>query len=237
MNKTTTILIYVFLLSQIAIGQRLNEKWIHGKILADSSSVEKIDVVNLANEKVTMTNKAGEFFILAQLDDVLVFSGIHLEFKRMLVDEDDMKSDIVIVKMVPKINELNEVIVRRDASEGRSIIPGIKTYTPAERKLYTAQSGLLDAPINWISGRTAMLKKEVVVERKERLIAKVEYLYQDTYYTETLKIPLNYIRDFQYYIIEDAPFVAALKAKNKTMMLFLISKLAVNYNHLIGDVK
>lgn len=235
MNKTTTILIFLFLLSQMTIGQRLNEKLIHGKILADSSSVEKIDVVNLANEKVTVTNKAGEFFILAQPDDVLVFSAVHLEFKRILVDENDLKSELVIINMVPKMNELNEVIVRREASEGRSIIPGVKTYTPAERKLYTARSGLLDRPINWMSGRTAMLKKEVAVERKERLISKVEYLYEDNYYTGTLKIPLDYIRDFQYYIIEDAPFVAALKAKNKTMMLFLISKLAVNYNHIIGN--
>lgn len=227
----------MFLLSQMAIGQRVNEKLIHGKILADSSSVEKIDVVNLANEKVTMTNKAGEFFILAKPDDVLVFSAMHLEFKRMIVDEGDLKSEVIIINMAPKINELNEVIVRRAASEGKSIIPGVKTFTPGERKLYAAQSGLLDAPINWLSGRTAMLKKEVVVERKERLLSKVEYLYTDTYYTETLKIPFDYIRDFQYYIIDDAPFAAALKAKNKTMMLFLISKLALNYNQIMSNVK
>ena len=44
---------------------------------------------------------------------------------------------------------------------------------------------------------------------------------------EAIKI---YIDDFQRYIIEDKEFTAALKVKNRTMMLFLISKLAVNYN-------
>ena len=211
-------------------SQTSNEKILHGKIVADSASVAGIDVVNLGNEKVTVTNNKGEFSILAKADDILVFSSMTLEMKRMLVDEDDLKSETIIIYMTPKINELNEVIVKKNAAEGISIIPGQKHYTPAERKLYTATSGLLDAPLNWLSGRTEMLKKEIVVERKERMLNKVGILYEDKYYIQTLKVPEIYIDDFQRYIIEDKEFAAALKVKNRTMMLFLISKLAVNYN-------
>jgi hypothetical protein len=211
-------------------SQTSNEKILHGKIVADSASVVGIDVVNLGNEKVTVTNNKGEFSILAKVDDILVFSSMTLEMKRMLVDEDDLKSETITIYMTPKINELNEVIVKRNAAEGISIIPGQKHYTPAERKLYTATSGLLDAPLNWLSGRTEMLKKEVIVERKERMLYKVGILYDDKYYIQTLKVPEIYIDDFQRYIIEDKEFAAALKVKNRTMMLFLISKLAVNYN-------
>jgi hypothetical protein len=218
-----------FWLSQITFGQS-NEKILHGKIVADSASVVGIDVVNLGNEKVTVTNNKGEFSILAKVDDILVFSSMTLEMKRMLVDEDDLKSETITIYMTPKINELNEVIVKRNAAEGISIIPGQKHYTPAERKLYTATSGLLDAPLNWLSGRTEMLKKEIIVERKERMLYKVGILYDDKYYIQTLKVPEIYIDDFQRYIIEDKEFAAALKVKNRTMMLFLISKLAVNYN-------
>jgi len=213
----------------MAIGQPI-EKLLHGIIVADDASVSGVDVVNLANEKVTFTNVKGEFFILAKADDILVFSSMTLEMKRMLVDEDDLKSEMITITMTPKINELNEVIVKKNAAEGISIIPGQKQYTPAERKLYTASSGLLDAPLNWLSGRTEMLKKEIVVERKERLLNKVGVLYEDKYYIQTLKIPEIYIDDFQRYLIEDKEFTAALKVKNRTMMLFLISKLAVNYN-------
>jgi len=218
-----------FWLSQITFGQS-KEKLLHGKIVADSASVVGIDVVNLGNEKVTVTNNKGEFSVLAKADDILVFSSMTLEMKRMLVDEDDLKSETITIYMTPKINELNEVIVKRNAAEGISIIPGQKHYTPAERKLYTATSGLLDAPLNWLSGRTEMLKKEVIVERKERMLSKLGVLYEDKYYTQTLKIPEIYIDDFQRYLIEDKEFAAALKVKNRTMMLFLISKLAVNYN-------
>ena len=211
-------------------SQTSNEKILHGKIVADSASVVGIDVVNLGNEKVTVTNNKGEFSILAKADDILVFSSMTLEMKRMLVDEDDLKSETITIYMTPKINELNEVIVKKNAAEGISIIPGQKHYTPAERKLYTATSGLLDAPLNWLSGRTEMLKKEIIVERKERMLNKVGVLYEDKYYIQTLKIPEIYIDDFQRYLIEDKEFAAALKVKNRTMMLFLISKLAVNYN-------
>lgn len=211
-------------------SQTSNEKILHGKIVADSASVAGIDVVNLGNEKVTVTNNKGEFSILAKADDILVFSSMTLEMKRMLVDEDDLKSETITIYMTPKINELNEVIVKKNAAEGISIIPGQKHYTPAERKLYTATSGLLDAPLNWLSGRTEMLKKEIIVERKERMLNKIGVLYEDKYYIQTLKIPEIYIDDFQRYLIEDKEFAAALKVKNRTMMLFLISKLAVNYN-------
>jgi hypothetical protein len=83
------------------------------------------------------------------------------------------------------------------------IIPyGQKKYSPAERKLYTARSGLLDPALNWITGRKAMLKKEVIVEYKEQMLIKLDYLFLPEYYTQTLKIPQEYVRGFQYYVLK-----------------------------------
>jgi hypothetical protein len=228
MKKWVVLLLFLGTFSMWS--QDRNEKLLQGIIAADDALLSGIDVVNLGNEKVTLTNSKGEFSILAKADDILVFSSKSLEMRRVLIDEDDLKSGIITVNMYPKITELNEVIVKKSPIEGVSIIPGQKQYTPAERKLHTATNGIIDAPVNWMSGRTAMLKKEVAVERKERLLDKVGILYEDKYYIETLKIPEIYIDDFQRYIIEDKEFTAALKVKNRTMMLFLISKLAVNYN-------
>ena len=228
MKKWVVLLLFFSTFSMWS--QDRNEKLLQGIIAADDALLSGIDVVNLGNEKVTVTNSKGEFSILAKADDILVFSSKSLEMRRLLIDEDDLKSGTITVNMYPKINELNEVIVKKSPIEGVSIIPGQKQYTPAERKLRTATSGLLDAPISLMSGRTAMLKKEVVVERKERLLDKIGILYEDKYYIETLKVPEIYIDDFQRYITEDKEFTAALKVKNRTMMLFLISKLAVNYN-------
>lgn len=237
MNRKNIILLALFLITRIVFGQTVSEKMIHGKIVSDSSVVEGVSVVNLVNEKEAITNKNGDFFILAKAGDVLVFSAINFEFRRKLIEEEDMKSNFVIINMIPKITELEEVIINKNSADGISIMPGQKKYTPAQRKLYTARSGLLDRPLNWMSGRTAMLKKEVKVERKERLLSKIEVLYEDKFYIETLKIPSEYIRDFQYYCIEDTGFVTEMIAKNKTMMLFLIGKLAVSYNEILKSEK
>ena len=236
MNKNNALLLILLLLTQMVFGQTVSEKLIHGKIVSDSASVAGIDVVNLVNEKATLTNSNGDFFILAKAEDLLIISGANFEIKRKLIEEADLKSEIVIINLISKGIELDEVVVK-DKSEGISIIPGVKKYTPAERKLYTARSGILDRPINWMSGRTAMLKKEVVVERNERLLYKIETIYDDKFYVETLKIPAEYIKDFQHYAIADNGFVTAMKAKNKDMMKFLIGKLAVTYNQILEDAK
>jgi hypothetical protein len=53
-----------------------------------------------------------------------------------------------------------------------------------------------------ITGRKAMLKKEVIVEYKEQMLIKLDYLFLPEYYTQTLKIPQEYVRGFQYYVLK-----------------------------------
>ena len=117
-----------------------------------------------------------------------------------------------------------------------------KTYTPAERKLAAAEefkwySPLLiplggmsvDGLLNSISGRTSMLKKELVVERKEMLQMKTSDYFEKKYFIETLKIPEIYVDGFLFYIAENERFARAMKDKNKTMVSFILSELAVEY--------
>jgi hypothetical protein len=47
-----------------------------------------------------------------------------------------------------------------------------------------------------------MLKKEVIVEYKEQMLIKLDYLFLPEYYTQTLKIPQEYVRGFQYYVLK-----------------------------------
>jgi hypothetical protein len=58
-------------------------------------------------------------------------------------------------------------------------------------------------------------------------------LYEAEYFVETLKIPKDFVKGFQYFIVEDAKFAEALKAKNKTMATFIMNELAVTYKDLI----
>lgn len=151
------------------------------------------------------------------------------------------------MNLTPKTIELNEVVINKHSNitaENLGIIPKDQVkLTTAERRLQTAGEfkpimllGLLggsvplDPLINAITGRTKMLKKDLAVERKEFLMVKLGNLFEDKYYVETLKIPEELIKGFQYYCIENPDFARSLKEKNKTMTMFLIVGLASEFN-------
>jgi hypothetical protein len=238
------LLILLVVLSQISFGQIAGEKLLHGKIMVESGNVGGVTIINLVNEKTAISDRNGEFFILAKAEDLLVFSSVNLDYYRRIIDDEDLKPEILTIKMTAKITELEEVIVNKHPeinAVSLGISPkGIKQYTPAERKLATASSAKLnpqglDPLINAISGRTKMLKKELEVEKKERLLAYIGALFDDEYYGETLKIPANYIKGFQYYCVEEEEFAKSLRSKNKAMIKLLIVPLAEKYNKIIAD--
>jgi hypothetical protein len=241
MRLNKILILILLLLCQIAFGQTAGERIIHGKIAVESGFVAGVTIINLVNEKSTVSDSNGEFFILAKAEDLLVFSSINLEYHRKLIEDDDLKSDLLIIKMIAKVTELEEVIVNKHTeinAVSLGISPkGIKKYTPAERRLHTALSTPGDALLNYLSGRTAMLKKEIEVEKKERLLVQFGSLFDDKYFTHTLKIPSDYIRGFQFYCVEDKKFAAVLKSKNITEINFLIVPLAKKYNEIISDEK
>lgn len=240
-------LLFLFVtFSQMTFSQIIGEKILHGKIIVETGNASGVTIINLVNEKTTLSDSNGNFYILAKADDLLVFSSVNLEYYRRIIDEQDLKTPIINIKMTPKITELKEVVVNKHPeinSVSLGISPkGIKKYTPAERKLATASSMRLnpmgfDPLINAISGRTKMLKKELEVEKKERLLLIINALYKEDYYVTVLKIPTDYIKGFQYYCIEDKKFAEILKSKNKAKIEFLLVPLALKYNEIITDEK
>jgi hypothetical protein len=242
MREFSLILFVAFF--QMTFCQTTDEKLLHGKIMVESGNVEGVTIINLVNEKNAVSDRNGDFYILAKAEDLLVFSSVNLEYFRRIIEENDFKPDVLTIKMTAKITELKEVIVNKHPeinAVSLGISPkGIKKYTPAERKLATASSMKLnpmgfDPLINLLSGRTAMLKKELEVEKKERLLVYIGALFDDDYYIKTLKIPANYIKGFQYYCIEKEDFATSLRSKNKTKIKFSIIELAKKYNEIIAD--
>lgn len=234
--------IILFLLTvQIGFGQNNTSKEITGQIFEQSSNVEGVNIINNTTQVTAVSNAAGVFTIVVREGDVLVFSAVNLEpFKRRITFE-DLNSASVIIKMSAKEIELKEVIVNDNGgitAENLGVIPyGQKKYTPAERKVYTATSTPGDMLLNAISGRTAMLKKEVNIEKKEILFRKIEYLFDENYYTERLKIPVADIKGFQLYCVDDPEFAVSLDTKNKTMSMFLITDLARKYLTILENEK
>jgi hypothetical protein len=236
------IILFVFgLFYQTTFGQTDGGMVLHGKIIVDSGVMAGVTIMNLVNEKSTVSDSNGDFFILAKADDLIVFSSTNLEYYRKIIEEEDLKLAVLKIKMVSKITELEEVIVITHPeinAVALGISPkGIVHLTQMERKLYTASSTPIDALLNLMSGRTAMLKKELEVEKKLNSIKLIENMFDENYFIKNLKIPYDYINGFKYYIIDNKEFVNVIKQKNKTKIDFLMGELANKYIEIIATEK
>jgi hypothetical protein len=218
-------------------GQKSPEKVLRLQVLVDTVAVEKVNVLNLRSNKMVATDKKGSCTIAVKLGDILVITAVNLETRRHEITAEEFDSAAAIQKMSYRITPLEEVNVNENANVNETslgiVAANQKKYTPATRKLRTAQTGFLDPLLNKMSGRTSDLKKQVTIEQKEKLLLKLDGLYEEKYYTDVLKIAPEAIPGFQYYLIDDPEFARALKDKNKTLTMFYVKRLALNYNEIL----
>lgn len=232
-------LLFFFFCVQSVFSQSV----LSGKVVSDNGNPDGILIANYSSKQSTTTSNGGLFTIEAKPNDIIVVSSTQTEGLEIRLNSNSFLQNPLIIKVKSKINQLEEIEVRNISTKSLGIVDkNVKEYTPAQRKLRTAGkfkwfSPLLipfggmsvDGLINKISGRTSMLKKELQVENKERLLEKFDSMYEEAFFVETLKIPSEYIKGFQIYALDDAKFVSALKSRNKTLATFLLAEIVVKY--------
>lgn len=237
MNRILFFSIFSFQLTVFAYSQ----KQIRGIVKVENASAEGIHVTNLVSEKATITNEKGEFWLDVKEDDLIVFSAVHLNYWRKSISANDIKTEKIDVVMTAKVSELDEVVVtdysRINAKDLGIINYTPKSYTPAERRLRAASSGPVDIVLNWISGRTKMLKNEVQIEKKEFMIIWLDDNFEDTDFSNTFKIPTEYVKGFKFYVVEDIDLAQAIQAKNKSRVTFLLGELAQDFLNYLNNEK
>ena len=242
-------------LSQAVWSQVQERTVLNGRIFSNTNDLEGVYVVNAQTEAMASTTADGFFSIIAKSGDTLVFSSIQFKESRILLAPENFTNLDFTVKLNLLMHQLQEVIIKRYDNINAvalGIVPtGQKTYTAAERKLQTAtalnataNAGTMaggsvsaDPLFNFFSGRTAMLKKEVAVEKKEFFMRLLENMFTLEHFVERLKIPLEYVKGFEYYAVDNDKFTAILNSKNKTSTEFLLGELAVKYKEIIASEK
>lgn len=222
--KNNKMLILAFLVSYIAVAQ---EKLIKGKVIADGNNVEGINLVNLVNEKSAVTDANGEFSIMAKVDDMLVFSALNMYYKRKIIEAEDLQKEIIIIQMEPKANQLEEVVITKFANITAYSL-GIINYKPKE---YTVAERRMMSRFGSAKERKARLEGE----RKLMLIEKIERIFDDEYFTKTLKIDPDYIMAFKYYCSEQKDFMVVVNSRIKNDITIAIIDLARKYNELQNE--
>jgi hypothetical protein len=218
--------------------ERINLK---GLVKSTNADLEGIYVINLNTEKQTITDTQGNFSLMLKVGDSLLFSYYKCEPEKRVVSLDNLKGLPFFYKKTPIITQLDEVVIKQykniNAVDLGIVKAGIKSYTPAERRLKTASASVVDGLVNTLSGRKKMLKQELEVEKKELAIQALENYVSKKFIIETLQIDSSYIKGFQFYVAENPRFRAVLASKNKTEIEFLLVQLSKTYKEIIGNQK
>ncbi|WET04454.1 carboxypeptidase-like regulatory domain-containing protein [Flavobacterium sp. YJ01] len=251
--ETSKAISAVFFLFFVQTGFGQTElKLLHGKIVLSSKPVEGVNVINNNSQISTISDSQGDFSISVKENEILVFSAVNLNPLKRRITKDDLRSSELLIEMTIKELELQEVIVDENTAitaENLGIIPkGQKKYSQAERQLATAGDfkpimllGLLggsmqlDPLINKINGRTKRLKANVEIEKKEKNLLKLGYLFDDVYFVQKLQIAKENVNEFKLFVIENNEFCTVLNSKNKTSTEFLLGELAVKYKEIISS--
>lgn len=235
--------VFFVLFATAALAQTAIPRKFRGKVRTDFATPEGFYVINLKTEQAEITDEGGYFSIPAVVGDTLLFSASQFKGIRVVLNSDDFGEKLFSVQMEPIMNQLNEVVIKRYNNINAvslGIIPeNQRSYTVAERKYATASSGRLnpmgfDPVLNLISGRSAMLKKELVVEKKETYLAMLDEMFDINHYINNFKIPLDYVKGFKYYAVDNDKFTKILNQKNLTTTEFLLGELATKYKEIIA---
>jgi len=129
----TTISFFTY---QISISQ--TEKLLHGKVFSNNNPLKKVEVINKTSKTSTTTNEQGEFSILVNVKDSLIFYSKDYFFSRAKVTQNDIDKNNFTVNMIIKPEELNEVVITKiifphvgSAKESSTVnqAPSLQKYT------------------------------------------------------------------------------------------------------------
>ncbi|MTG98039.1 MULTISPECIES: hypothetical protein [Myroides] len=218
-------------------------KFLNGKIVSRSKNLEGVYISNLNSGVEVFSEKGGYFNLAAKENDTIMFSSPIFMGYQHIVDKIDLERDIMLIPLDKNdfYTQLDEIVIYKISAESLGLVPkGTKILTPAQSKLYTATSGggliPVSAIVNWISGRTKMLKKayeyEKLDSRKNRLI---NYFSEEALMRD-YSIPKDYVEGFALYAANDDQVESLLTGGGfeKEKVQARLGELALDFLELIG---
>lgn len=102
----TTISFFTY---QLSISQ--TEKLIQGKVLSNNFPLTKVEVINKTAKTSTTTDYLGAFSILVKPKDSLLFFHKNHFFTRLKLSQENIDKNNIVVNMIPRPEELDEVVI------------------------------------------------------------------------------------------------------------------------------
>ncbi|MCL5247092.1 carboxypeptidase-like regulatory domain-containing protein [Cellulophaga sp. 20_2_10] len=217
--------LFLTVLTQVSTAQ---EKIVQlkGIVVAQEQEVLGVYVLNKSTKKGTITTKSGSFSIPVRLQDTIEFSAIQFKNREISITQKILDLKSYIINLDETLEELDEVVLdNRTFITAKSLgLPNadVEVLPLAERELFSANNGdnymSLDPLINFLSGRTKMLKDRI---KRDDLYARSKELrsrYVDSIFFNNLKIPVDRIDEFMLYCEYDPRFKGISNTKNELVV-------------------
>lgn len=100
----------LFFLVFFQLFSQQEEKVVRGVVTMNMDPLKDINIIVKSTDSMVLTNKKGEYSIGAKLNDTLIFSYTGMQSAQVIVKNN---LDVLNVELQPKIEELDEVIVKK----------------------------------------------------------------------------------------------------------------------------
>lgn len=166
-----------------------------GIVVAQAEEVVGVYVLNKTTSKGTITTKSGSFSIPVRLQDTIEFSAVQFKNRQVVITQKILDSKNYLVDLSETLEELDEVVLdQRTFITAKSLgLPNadVKVLPLSERELFSANNGnnymSLDPLINFLSGRTKMLKDRISRDKRYALSQELRSSYVDSIFSKKFR--------------------------------------------------
>ncbi len=239
MNKVLAL--FIALLPTALLAQE--RQALKGKVITDIGNVGDLSVTNKAADTGAITDADGNFTLFARAGDTLQFRGEMYRPLAVVLKQADFAEAFFVVKVDPVATMLDEVVVTGLTGNLAADSKTIKTmqvntwFDPVEiNKNVLPEASFGGA--NWITGFSQLFKKKkppkraVAYQMPENYVEKtlfsevVRKSYPDSFFTETLTIPVRFIGAFLDFCEKDAKQYLQMKQNEPELLEYLKNKSA-----------
>ena len=220
-----------------------SQEQFQGQIIADSIGFTQVNIVNLTQKIGTVNNTKGEFIIDAEEGDKIMFSSVQYEPYQITVTPSILQQTDNKIYLFRLVNELEEVNISNIDLTGNLVedaaniktkpffnstsfgFPSVEPMTVEDRRLYAASTGGIFTVIDVLSGRMDMLKRMKAIADFELVVANSKKMVRESFFTEDLHIPEEFVEDFIYFCAKDERFEKLVHQRAKLQVIeFFTSK-------------
>ncbi|SKB66558.1 hypothetical protein SAMN05660776_2381 [Salegentibacter holothuriorum] len=251
------VFITLFCIAQIAFAQE--KKKLTGKIEANSIEAP-VHIINVTQEKGTVSDKAGNFKLEVTENDLLLISSVQFQRKEIKITSKIFNQKVLKVKLLPALTELEQVRIHNLSGNLKEDIASIKvidmpviSVPPVPRSVvprgtpnaaFNASQtqgpagGNILGLVGLITGKPnfGSLKKSVSPARNEReVVNSLRNRFEDYFFTNHLKIDARHIMNFLSYIFENGFQEKLLKEERALELVVYLEKRSEAFRKFIAE--